>query len=182
METNPAPYWNSYKAGIALGLVLLLTFVLMGRGLGASGAMTRMAAYAVDKADAVVHGGTEAEASSIAKRNGYMSQFFRGADPFDDFLVYLLFGVLAGGFLGGLLSHRFGPKIVRGPRTTDKRRIALAIIGGVLSAFGARLARGCTSGQALTGGATLAVGSWVFMLAVFAGGYALAYFFRKEWT
>lgn len=182
MTTHPLPYWNSYKAGTALGLVLLLTFLLMGRGLGASGAMTRMASYAVDKADALVHGGTAAEAGTVAKKNLYMSQFFKGADPFDDFLVYLLFGVLAGGFLGGLLGHRFGPKIVRGPHTTNLRRMVFAITGGVLSAFGARLARGCTSGQALTGGATLAVGSWVFMLAVFAGGYCLAYFVRKEWT
>jgi hypothetical protein len=43
------------------------------------------------------------------------------------------------------------------------------------------MARGCTSGQALTGAAELAVGSWVFMLCIFAGAYAAAYFFRKEW-
>ena len=47
--------------------------------------------------------------------------------------------------------------------------------------IGAKLARGCTSGQALTGGALLNLGSWVFMLCVFAGAYALAYFVRKEW-
>ncbi|HEY3446323.1 MAG TPA: YeeE/YedE thiosulfate transporter family protein [Myxococcales bacterium] len=176
-----APYWNSYKAGILLGLVLLAAFVTMGRGLGASGAMTRMASYAVDKADAVVRGGTAAEPTTLAKKNAYMSQFFAG-DPFDDFLVYMFFGVLVGGFLGGLKSKRFGPKVVHGPRTTKARRIVLAIVGGMLSAFGARLARGCTSGQALTGGATLALGSWVFMFAVFGGGYAIAYFMRKEWT
>ena len=38
--------------------------------------------------------------------------------------------------------------------------------------YGARFARGCTSGQALSGGATLSVGSWAFMFAVFAGAYA----------
>ena len=41
--------------------------------------------------------------------------------------------------------------------------------------------KGCTSGQALTGGAILNVGSLVFMGAVFAAAYALAYFVRKEW-
>lgn len=179
---EPKPHWSSYTAGVALGLVLLASFVLMGRGLGASGAMTRMASYAVDKADAVVHGGTEAQEHTIARHNAYMSQFFKGPDPLDDYLVYMFFGVLVGGFIGGLVGHRFGPKIVHGPRTTNKRRIVLAITGGVISAFGARLARGCTSGMALTGGATLAVGAWVFMLSVFAGGYAVAYFFRKEWT
>jgi uncharacterized protein len=182
MDASAAPYWNSYKAGIALGLVLLAAFVLMGRGLGASGAMTRIASYGVDRIDAVARGGTEAEPTTLAKRNGYMSQFFKGADPFDDFLVYMLVGVLIGGFLGGLKSKRFSPKIIHGPRTTNRRRLVFALLGGILSAFGARLARGCTSGQALTGGATLALGSWVFMFSVFAGGYALAYFMRKEWT
>ena len=46
---------------------------------------------------------------------------------------------------------------------------------------GAKLARGCTSGQALSGGAVLGVGSWAFMLTVFAGGYAAAWFLRRQW-
>ena len=52
----------------------------------------------------------------------------------------------------------------------------------MIAGYGARLAQGCTSGQALTGGSLLNLGSWAFMLSVFAGGYALAYFLRKEWT
>jgi hypothetical protein len=43
------------------------------------------------------------------------------------------------------------------------------------------LAQGCTSGQALTGGATLALGSWAFMMTMFAAAYAIAYFVRKQW-
>jgi len=61
-------------------------------------------------------------------------------------------------------------------------RLALAFGGGLIMAYGARLARGCTSGQALSGGAVLSVGSWVFMMCVFAGGYAVAWFFRRLWT
>ncbi len=177
------PYWNSYVAGIALGLVLLATYVVTGRGLGASGAMTRVASYAVDRADAMVQGGTDAEPRTIVKRNPYMGQYFQGdADPFDDFLVYLVVGVAIGGFLGGLLSHRFHWKVMRGPHTTSRRRIVFALLGGGIAGFGARLARGCASGLALSGGATLAVGSWAFMLMIFVGGYALAWFVRKEWT
>jgi uncharacterized membrane protein YedE/YeeE len=59
--------------------------------------------------------------------------------------------------------------------------LAMAFIGGGLMGYGARMARGCTSGQALSGGAVLSVGSWAFMFAVFAGAYALAYFVRKLW-
>ena len=57
-----------------------------------------------------------------------------------------------------------------------------AFIGGGFMGYGARMARGCTSGQALSGGAVLSVGSWAFMFAVFAGAYALAYFVRKLWN
>jgi uncharacterized membrane protein YedE/YeeE len=182
MSDKPAPYWNSYKAGFGLGLVLLASFLLVGRGLGASGAATRIATYTVHKVDAAVHGGTEAEGTTAAMKNPYMAQYVKGPDdPFDDFLVYLLVGLLAGGFVSGFLDRRVGFEITRGPNTTARRRLFFAVAGGIVSAFGARLARGCTSGQALTGGATLARGSWAFMMAVFAGGYALAYFFRKEW-
>ena len=47
--------------------------------------------------------------------------------------------------------------------------------------WGARLARGCTSGQALSGGAILAEGSRAFMMALFLGGFATAYFIRGVW-
>jgi uncharacterized protein len=46
---------------------------------------------------------------------------------------------------------------------------------------GAVLARGCTSGLALTGGALLAAGSWLFMFAAFAAGYLVAPLVKKAW-
>ncbi len=178
----PQPYWNSYVAGVVLGLVLLAAFVITGRGLGASGAVTRMAAWSLQKVEVSARGGTSADADTIARRNEYTGQYLKGpADPLDDFLVYMFIGVVVGGFISGVLARRSGFEIARGPHTTNTRRIVLSTLGGFISAYGARLARGCTSGQALTGGATLALGSWAFMLAVFAGGYAVAYFVRKEW-
>lgn len=181
-ERLPEPYWNSYGAGVALGLVLLTAFVVTGRGLGASGAVTRMAALAIQKVEASVRGGTAHEKETIARANPYTAQYINDdADALDDFLVYLFVGVAVGGFASGMLSARTRLTTEKGPHTTVRRRLALAMLGGFISAFGARLARGCTSGQALTGGATLAVGSWAFMLAVFAGGYGIAFFVRKEW-
>ncbi|MGM0669948.1 MAG: YeeE/YedE thiosulfate transporter family protein, partial [Gemmatimonadota bacterium] len=70
----------------------------------------------------------------------------------------------------------------KGPRISVRTRWIMALLGGIFMGYGARLARGCTSGQALSGGAVLSVGSWAFMLAVFAGAYALAYFVRRLWT
>jgi len=50
-----------------------------------------------------------------------------------------------------------------------------------MTGIGAAFGRGCTSGQALTGGSLLNLGSWVFMMCVFAGAYAAAYFARRQW-
>jgi hypothetical protein len=71
--------------------------------------------------------------------------------------------------------------VERGLQVSDNRRLMLAFVGGFIAAYGAKIAKGCTSGQALTGGAILNVGSLVFMLAVFASAYGLAWFVRKEW-
>ena len=86
-----------------------------------------------------------------------------------------------GGFLSGALSNRLKFTIEKGPRITNPRRLLLAAIGGALMGIGAKLALGCTSGQALTGGALLNLGSWAFMMCVFGGAYALAWFMRKQW-
>lgn len=178
----PQPYWNSYAAGVALGLVLLAAFVFTGRGLGASGAVTRLAAHAVQKTEAAVKGGTAAERDTLARHNPYTAQYINDeGDSLDDFLVYMFVGVVVGGFISGVLARRMKLSTSMGPHTTARRRMLFAALGGFISAYGTRLARGCTSGQALTGGATLALGSWAFMFAVFAGGYALAWFVRKEW-
>jgi len=71
--------------------------------------------------------------------------------------------------------------VERGPQVSVERRLLLAFVGGFVAAYGAKIAKGCTSGQALTGGSILNVGSLVFMLAVFASAYGLAWFVRKEW-
>ncbi len=71
--------------------------------------------------------------------------------------------------------------VEKGPNVSDGWRLALAFAGGFIAAYGAKIAKGCTSGQALTGGSILNVGSLVFMVAVFASAYGLAYFVRKEW-
>ena len=45
-DGHPAvkPFWSPLVAGIAMGLVLILTFSLSGHGVGASGAVTHMVA------------------------------------------------------------------------------------------------------------------------------------------
>lgn len=167
------PYSNPYLVGIGLGLVLLAAFVIMGRGLGASGALSTAVAVVVNTL-----------APEHAAGNNFYSEYVGdgSTNPLMDWLIFQTLGVLAGGFLSGTISHRVFKSVEKGPRISTKMRFVYAFIGGGLLGYGAKLARGCMSGQALSGGAVLNLGSWVFMMMVFVGGYAAAYFMRRQWT
>ena len=93
--------------------------------------------------------------------------------------------MVAGTFLGGLFSANLAGRmrltVERGRAFGVVPRLLLALAGGILVGYSSRLAQGCTSGQALTGGALLLNGSLVFMICVFAGGYAAAWFVRRQW-
>ena len=52
---------------------------------------------------------------------------------------------------------------------------ALGLLGGILMAFGARFAGGCTSGHGISGTLQLNVGSWIAVTCFFIGGIAVAY-------
>jgi len=172
VQHTPKPYWNPYLSGIGLGLVLLLSYVIMGRGLGASGAFSTLVAT-----------GINAIAPEHAETNAFYSEYLSDTtkSPLKDWLVFEVLGVFAGGFISGALANRIKKTVEKGPNITTRGRLIYAFIGGSIMGIGAKLARGCTSGQALTGGAVLNVGSWAFMLAVFAGAYMVAYFFRRQW-
>jgi hypothetical protein len=71
--------------------------------------------------------------------------------------------------------------VLKGPRVGTATRLFFALTGGIVAGVGTRFALGCTSGQALTGGATLVVGSWVFMMAVFAAAFLWAIVVQREW-
>ena len=92
-----------------------------------------------------------------------------------------MLGVIIGGFISGTLSGRLKIKVEHSPKITSRKRLAFALIGGILFEYGASMARGCTSGAALSGMAVLATGGFVTMLAIFGGAYLFAYFFRKLW-
>ena len=166
------PYSNPYLAGFGLGLVLLAAFVVMGRGLGASGAFASAAAATAATA-----------APRSASANEYFARYLSGSGiPRIDWLVVELMGVTIGGFLSAWYAGRLSRSIEKGPRISNGSRLRLAVAGGAVMGSGAVLARGCTSGQALTGGALLSVGSWIFIAAAFAAAYAAAPLLRRAWT
>ena len=168
---QPKPYSSPYVMGVLLGLILLASFFITGQGLGASGAFQRII-VAVEKSISPDH----------VNNNEYLAHYGGGKEnPLANYLIFQIIGVFVGGLISGVMSGRFRVEINRGPQITDRQRWLFAIIGGAFFGFGSKLARGCTSGVALTGGASLSLGSWVTMMAIFAGAYATAYFIRRLW-
>ncbi len=163
--------WPPVVAGIVLGLSMLSAFVISGRGIGASGAITRFVAVL-----------QHAVAPELTERSAYFGRYFaHGQNPLENYLIYIMVGLLLGSFVGAWTCQDVRLEVLRGPNISRAGRLALALLGGILVGFAARLARGCTSGLALVGGAQLSVGAWAFMACVFAGGYAAAYFVRRQW-
>ncbi len=165
-------YMNPYLAGFFLGLVLLATIFITGRGLGASGGIKSIVVAAVD---------------GVAPAHAEQSQFYStyvgpGKDnPLKAWLVFELAGVLVGAFVSGLTADRLRIQTESGPRVSPRVRWTFALLGGALFGIGAQYARGCTSGAALSGMAVLSTAGFVAMLAIFGAGYAFAFFARKLW-
>ena len=169
--TGSTKYMNPYLAGVILGLVLLLSFYLTGRGLGASGAMK-----------SVVVSSVEVVSQEKAETSGFYAKYIAdGQNPMKSWLVFQVLGVVVGGFLSGALAGRLKFTTEHPPQVTRGRRLLFAAMGGALFGFGSQLGRGCTSGAALSGMATLSIAGFVTMMAIFGTAFLFAYFFRKNW-
>lgn len=83
--------------------------------------------------------------------------YLAAGNPLNQWISWEIAGVAIGALAGSLSARRFRLKVERGPRIGIGARLGLALRGGVLTGFGAPLARGCTSGLGLSGGAVLAV-------------------------
>lgn len=168
IKIGPSPYANPYLAGVLLGLVLLASFLILGAGLGASGGIARVGASA---------------SLCLAPAHTLGSAYFGkwGDSPLRYYLVFMLVGIFLGAWVSALLANRVRLQVERGARATVRLRLGFALAGGVIAGFATRLAQGCTSGQALSGGALLLTGSLVFTICTFAGGYAAAWVVRRQW-
>lgn len=165
-------YMNPYLAGFLLGLLLLATVYITGRGLGASGAVKSVVVTAVETV-------TPAHAENTKFYKEYLQS--HTGSPLKNWLVFEVLGVIIGAFISGLISNRLSFTLEHSPKIKNRTRIIAALIGGALFGFGAQLGRGCTSGAALSGMAVLSTGGIVTMMAIFGGAYLFAYFFRKLW-
>jgi uncharacterized protein len=169
MEKNS--FWSPYVAGIGLGLTLLAAFFIMGKGLGASSAFSIVSAVATQKINPGYAGNLE-----------YFSRYLSNASPMKDWIVFEILGLLAGALTGSMVSRNFRMKFDRASGMSKTTRLFTAFTGGILLGFAGRLARGCTSGVALTGGAQLAVAGWIFVVSMFISGFLFAAIFRRLWS
>ena len=88
IKNTPKSYMNPYLAGVGLGLVLLFTFILVGRGIGVSGAFAKVSTSAAE----------------IISTNSFISEYsLRGKSLLDYWILIEVLGI----FLGGLLSSKF---------------------------------------------------------------------------
>jgi uncharacterized membrane protein YedE/YeeE len=93
-----------------------------------------------------------------------------------------MIGLFLGALAGALYSRNFKIMFDKGASMSLRMRLVTTFTGGVMIGFAARLARGCTSGVALTGGAQLALSGWIFVLSMFAAGFMVAAVFRRLWS
>lgn len=146
------PRWSPYLVGTGIGVLSWITFAGMGKALWTSTTLVRANAYF---------------AKYLVGKPGIEWQFA--------LVVFLVLGAWLAARLSGsrlletvpaLWAERFGP--------SRAKRAAGAFVGGAILLFGARLAGGCTSGHALSGGMQLAISSWVFLASMFVAGVATA--------
>jgi len=164
-------FWSPYAAGIGLGLTLLAAFYAMGKGLGASSAFSIASAVAVNKISPEYADGLK-----------YFSRYLSGGSPLKDWIVFEVIGLFIGALAAALLSRSFKVKFDKGAGMDSTTRFFAAFIGGSLIGFASRLARGCTSGVALSGGAQLAIAGWIFVISMFISGFIFAAIFRRLWS
>ena len=148
------PYWPPLAAGVALGLVLLLTFVVSGHGLGASGAATHLVA-----------GAGLAIAPAAVQTNSYLAPMVAEGNPIGSWITWEVLGIALGALAAAFRVQMDGERTLG-----TSRRVLGALTGGMLAGFGARVSAGCTSGLGLSGAATLGIAAFVFLALFFTTG------------
>lgn len=169
LSTDPLAYdgpaWSPYVVGALIGVLSMFTFYFSNKPLGASTAYARVAGLI---------------GNAVAPSHTQSLNYFQKKEPKVGWELALVIGVVIGAFLaawtGGELTGTWLPLMwqARFGEESHALRIATALAGGVLMAFGARMAGGCTSGHGISGTLQLSVGSWVSAICIFLGGIAVA--------
>ncbi len=161
----PGPAWSPYLVGALIGVLSMLTFYFSNKPLGASTAYARIAGLI---------------GLLVAPKHTQSLKYYKDNPPKVGWELMLVLAVVAGAFLaawtGGELTNAFLPSMWQERFGSDSflLRTAVAFAGGMLMAFGARMAGGCTSGHGISGTLQLAIGSWISAICFFIGGIIAA--------
>ena len=112
-------FWNPYFAGLMLGLVLLTSFLIMGKGLGASGAASRVGLSALTSVAPEYAASNEFIAETSAGPHGILDNYF----------IFEVLGVFLGGVVSAYAAGRLRPQITKGPRVSISQRLLFALVG-----------------------------------------------------
>jgi uncharacterized protein len=161
----PGPAWSPYLVGALLGVLSWLTFYFSDKPIGASSFYATVAGML---------------GKVFARKRTESLAYFKSNPPAVNWEFAFVLAAIAGAFVaaasGGELTLRWLPPFweARFGEGTLGLRAGIAVAGGVLMAFGARLAGGCTSGHGISGTLQLNVGSWIAVICFFIGGIAVA--------
>ena len=156
--------WSPYAAGVGIGLLSCITFLLSDKPIGCSTAFSRTSGMIerLFRGDKVTQ-----------------KAYYRKFAPEIDWEWMLVAGVVVGAFFSAIISGSFHWEWV--PATwaasfgdSPLNRWWVALAGGVFVGIGARWAGGCTSGHGISGTLQLAVSSWLAVICFFIGGVGTA--------
>ena len=160
----PGSAWSPYLVGGAIGVLAWLTFYLSDKPIGASSFYAQLAGFL---------------GNLIAPRHTASLTYFKDQPPRVSWGFVFVVAIIVGGALAALTGGEFANQWL--PPIWEARfgdsvalRAAAAFPGGMLMAFGARLAGGCTSGHGISGTLQLNVASWITVICFFVSGVAVA--------
>jgi uncharacterized protein len=156
--------WSPYLVGAGIGVLSWLTFYFADKPIGAS-SFYAMVAGLIGKV--------------VARRHTESLQYYQTNPPAVDYGVVFVICTILGGFIaawtgGEIRNEWLHPMWVERFGDSIALRGIVGFIGGVLMAFGSRLAGGCTSGHGISGTLQLNAGSWLTVIFMFIGGIATA--------
>lgn len=165
--------WSPYVAGALFGFITALSGVVAHQMLGASASFVTEAGLIL-----------KAVAPSLTENIYYKFVM----PPQVSWQMLLMLGAFIGSFTAAALMGDFRPRWIPGPDpqwqqvfgSSKLKRAAVVFVSGVLIEFGARVAGGCTSGLAVSGGVQLSPAAFLFVAAVFATGIPTAMLLYRD--
>lgn len=153
--------WSPYFVGALIGALVCFTFYFSDKPVGASSFYATIAGLI---------------GSAIAPAHTMRLEYFKENPPKVNWEFAFVIAAVVGSAIAALSSGEFGlsglPEMWVDNYGADSwtRYITVSFVGGILMAFGARLAGGCTSGHGISGAAQLSVSSWISLICFFIGG------------